>query len=439
MRERRALFLGAPQRRQLAEAQFASLLENTTHGLAFTASVIQEDAPERISNPSEFLNRAYHGVHGHSLSQQQMRALRTATRQWLDRTPLEPPHDFGETPSLQQTRIAYAARRVIAKSDEYDFALRTPPKKIEPLSVSELEEMLKAPAIVWLRRYLGVEGEEDSAYAWNATVGKWTHEWLASLSERREGFVGFPKIDEIENRIRAAAERRRAEVEQLCRQAGRRLPDWWESGWQGALCVARTLGRILGTAKEWPWLATEWRLEAQPIDLDEDRQLLLRGRADLLLAKTASPPSSLDVPALWIIDFKTGNKEALDKAIGEGDARLEKVRRKVLKGDALQLSLYAAAAQQLGAESVSVSLISPLLAAAKPQLTNDLFDACRPAFRELARMQATGIFGFKGPLRSAYSFTQPYPIATLAIDSEIVDERWEKTHADLVVEGGYFR
>ena len=31
------------------------------------------------------------------------------------------------------------------------------------------------------------------------------------------------------------------------------------------------------------------------------------------------------------------------------------------------------------------------------------------------------------------------PAATLAIDPEIVDERWEKTHEALVVESGYFR
>jgi len=440
VREGRALFLGAAQQRQLAEAQFASLVENTTDGIAFSASVIQEDAPERISNPSEFLNHAYHRAHGHSLSQQQMRALRTATRQWLDATPFEPAIEFAETPAIRQTRLAYDARRVIAPSGEYDFALRTAPSKIEPLSVSEAEAMLKAPAIVWLRRYLGVEGEEDSAYAWNATVGKWTHNWLENLSERSAGFVAFPKDEEIAKRIRAAAQRKRLEVEHLCHQAGRQLPDWWESGWEGALCVAQTLGRILGTAKDWPWLAAEWRLDAQPIDFGEENQLILKGRADLLLGKTASAPTSLKVPELWIIDFKSGNRDALSKGLKEDDdQRADKVRRKVLKGDALQLSLYANATKQLGATKVRVSLVSPNIAKAEPQLALEDFEQCRDAFRELARMQATGIFGFKGALRNAYAFTQPYPIATLAIDPEIVDERWEKTHEALVAESSYFR
>jgi hypothetical protein len=440
VREGRALFLGAAQQRRLAEGQFAGFLENTTHGIAFTASVIQEDAPERISNPSEFLNRAYYGAHGHSLSQQQMRALRTATRRWLDGTALEPRIDPVETSGIRQTRIAYEARRTIAPSNEYDFALRTAPKEIEPLSVSEVEAMLKAPAIVWLRRYLGVKGEEDSTYAWEATVGKWTHDWLASVSDRPDGFAAFPGEGEIAERIRAAAQRKRAEVENLSHQTGRRLPDWWESGWEGALCVALTLGRILGTAKDWPWLATEWQLNAQSIDFGEDNQLLLRGRADLLLGKTASAPASLQVPELWIIDFKTGNKDALSKGLkGEDDQRAEKVRRKVLKGDALQLSLYANAAKQSGAANIRVSLVSPNLVKAEPQLALGDFEQCRDAFRELARMQATGIFGFKGTLRNAYSFTQPYPIATLAIDPEIVDERWEETHPALAVESSYFR
>ncbi|HEX8076955.1 MAG TPA: hypothetical protein VF511_04000, partial [Chthoniobacterales bacterium] len=84
-------------------------------------------------------------------------------------------------------------------------------------------------------------------------------------------------------------------------------------------------------------------------------------------------------------------------------------------------------------------LLSPNAVKAEPQLGLEDFEQCRDAFRELARMQATGIFGFKGALRNAYSFTQPYPIATLAIDPEIVDERWEETHRPLVVESGYFR
>ena len=106
---------------------------------------------------------------------------------------------------------------------------------------------------------------------------------------------------------------------------------------------------VLGTAEGWPWLAAEWRLEAQPIDLGDDSQLLLRGRADLLLGQTASAPPRSKFLSSGSSISRPATRTRSSKALGEGEQRLEKVRRKVLKGDALQLSLYAHAAKQLGA------------------------------------------------------------------------------------------
>ena len=49
-------------------------------------------------------------------------------------------------------------------------------------------------------------------------------------------------------------------------------------------------------------------------------------------------------------------------------------------------------------------------------------------------MQATGIFGMHGSLRSAFDFARDYPLATLAIDGEVIDARWETTHPALVLD-----
>ena len=434
-REGATLFLGAAQQRQLARAQFDRLIESASHGLALTASVVQEATPERISNPSEFFGRLYHEVHAQPVSQNTLRTLRDATRRWLDAAKFTPRLEHAATPAILQTRIAYAARRDAGPSGEYDFALRHPPNEIKPLSVSDTEAMLKSPGLVWMERYLGVAGEEDSTYAWNATVGKWTHDWLAGITGQLEDFTGFPSPREISTRIQAAAERRRAELQELCRQAGRTLPDWWHSGWDNALCLAQTLGRILGAAKDWNWAVPEWRLETRPIAVGDDRSLLLHGRADLLLAKTDKPPASLAVPHLWIVDFKTGNKKSIaPRSRKKDEPRPPRVRKQVLKGETLQLALYALAAKQLGAQSVSVSILSPAIARAEPQLHDEDFADCGPIFRELARIQATGIFGMKGALRGAFNFTKNYPLATLAIDPEVIDERWELTHPDLAQE-----
>lgn len=436
VREGATLFLGAAQQRQLALAQFASLLESATHGLALTASLVQEATPERIWNPSEFFSRLYHEVHGQPISQLAMRALRDQTRQWLDRADFEPPQKDEQTPSVLQTRTAYAARRKSAASGEYDFALRVPPDETKPMSVSDAETLLKSPALIWMERYLGVEGAEDSTYVWNATVGKWTHEWLASILGKTENFTAFPAADTIAPRILAAAERKRADVRELCRKSGRMIPDWWDSGWENALCLAQTLGRLLGEIEGWPWAVSEWRLEAQPIAVGDGRNLLLRGRADLLLGQTAVPPESLAVPTLWIVDFKTGNKKSVaSKTKKKDDPRAPRVRKQLLKAEPdLQLGLYALAAKQLGAARVALSIFSPIIAKPEPQLYDEDFSECTAAFVELARMQATGIFGMKGTLRGAFTFHKEYPLATLAIDPEIIDERWELTHPDLTVE-----
>ncbi len=290
VREGDTLFLGAEQQRQLARAQFDSLVEDASHGLALTVSLVQESAPERISNPGEFFGLLYHEVHGHPVSQANMRALRDQTRRWLDTARLAMPAEKSEAPGILQTRAAYLSRRTLEPANEYDFALRTAPDEIKPLSVSDTEALLKSPALIWMERFLGVEGTEDATYVWNATIGKWTHAWLAEVFGRSEAFVALPNPDECAARIAAAAERKRAQVRELCRRAGRTVPDWWDSGWENALCLAQTLGRLVGAIEGWKWAGAEWRLKAQPIAVGENRTLLLSGQADLLLGKTAAMP-----------------------------------------------------------------------------------------------------------------------------------------------------
>ena len=435
VRDGATLFLGAEQQRQLARAQFDGLIESTTHGVALIASLVQEAAPERLSNPAEFFGRVYHEVHGQPVSQANMRTLREETHRWLEAANFVSPNEQSETPGILQTRAAYLARRASQPANEYDFALRAAPDEIEPLSVSDTEALLKSPALIWMERFLGVEGAEDPTYVWNATIGKWTHDWLAAVLGPTETFVALPGEEEFAAHILAAAERKRAEVRELCRLARRTIPDWWDSGWENAFCLAQTLGRLVGAIEGWKWAAAEWRLKAQPIAVGENHRLLLSGQADLLLGKTGALPTSLALPELWIVDFKTGNKKSLaPKSRKKEEPRAPRVLKSVLKGDSLQLALYTLAAQQLGAQSVEVSILSPIIAKPEPQLRHDDFADCGPAFRELARMQATGIFGMKGPLRGAFTFTKDYPLATLSIDPEIIDERWELTHPDLALE-----
>jgi hypothetical protein len=76
--------------------------------------------------------------------------------------------------------------------------------------------------------------------------------------------------------------------------------------------------------------------------------------------------------------------------------------------------------------------LSPLVRPLQPQISGADFSSETEIFAALAQMQQTGVFGMHGPLRSAFRFTDDYPLATLAIDPDILEQRWELTHPALV-------
>lgn len=428
-------YLGPAEQRRIALRQFATVRGTATEQIAIAASLIDENAPERLWNPNELFTRLYQESEAAPLSERTMARLQKATRAWLD-------NESGLTngsrapTDVAQTRVAYDARRnPAAKSGEYDFAFREAAPSVPTLSVSDFENLLAAPALVWLKKYLGVKAPEEDASVWNTSTGKWIHDWLARIAEAGEKtFARMPEAAVIDERLQSAAREKRQQVAQLCRDAGRALPDWWESGHRHALFLARILGEKLATIRDWPWLATEWKIdETQPVTVGDGASLFFRGRIDLILARHAADATSLATEELWIVDYKTGAKKSL-----AGSADVEKrrgaLRKRLLDGTALQLGLYALAAQSLGAKRTWVSLLSPLVRPLDPQLAGADIAAETDIFAELARMQKTGQFGMHGPLRSAYRFTDDYPLATLAIDPDILELRWEKTHPQLVRE-----
>ncbi|MDP9097874.1 MAG: PD-(D/E)XK nuclease family protein [Verrucomicrobiota bacterium] len=432
VRENHSLYLGPREQRQIALRQFHALLESGPRGIAIGASLVQESAPDRPWNPSELFSQLYQQTRRRPLTQGTMKELQRATAAWLQA--FEPRARTASQES-QQTRVAYDARRdPTAVSGEYDFALRSPASRIPIPSVSEFETLVKSPAVVWLKKYLGVEGREDETNPWSAATGQWAHRWLSQIASAERNFVRIPNADGIDRSIRVAAEEKYAEIQRLCQSTGKTIPDWWHSGWQNAFCLARLLGAKLATIEAWPWMAAEWSIDGDaPVRVAPDATLLFRGRIDLLLSREEN--RGLDTEEVWILDYKTGaNKKALAPPREDTEKRKSQLHKKILDGSALQLALYGLAARQLGARQVFLSLVSPAVKPVAPQLSVEQMDAEADVFRELARMQQTGIFGMYGPLRSAWTFTRAYPLATLAIEQEILDERWELTHPALAKE-----
>ena len=421
VRENHSLYLGPGEQRAIALRQFNALLESASEGVTLTASLVQEDAPERFWNPSECFTELYFKTRRAPLSQATLKNLQRATALL--------PKPAAIATDVQQTLIAFNARRDSSQpAGEYDFALRPNAsyRPVPTLSVTDLQRMLSWPAIIWMKRYLGVEAPEDAANPWAATTGKWVHHWLANIIETRDGkiFSAFPVLAKIDERIRFAADEQCAALRRLCGLLGKVVPDWWISGWLNARYLARHLGAKIGSAKDWNWMATELSIGREgAVKIADDVELQLRGQIDLVLAQNDA--ASFAGQKIWIVDYKTGS----DRELKTSD-----LHDNLVRGTSLQLGLYALAMRELGAAEVSVSIISLAVKNVAPQLSVDDLVPHTDVFADLAEMQRTGIFGMKGEVRPAFEYSAPYPLATLPIDDDILEDKWGLTHPALVLE-----
>jgi PD-(D/E)XK nuclease superfamily protein len=421
VRENHSLYLGPGEQRAIALRQFDALLESASEGVTLTASLVQEDAPERFWNPSECFTELYLKKRGEALTQTTLKDLQRAIA--LLSRPARVATD------VQQTLIAFNARRDSAKpAGEHDFALR-PNEAYRPvptLSVTDLERMLSSPAIVWMKRYLGVEAPEDAANPWAATTGRWVHHWLANIIKTRDGkiFSAFPTPTKIDQRICLAADERHATVRKLCGLVRKVVPDWWMSGWLNARYLARHLGAKIGATEGWKWIATELAVGREDaVKIAEDVELRLHGQIDLVLAQDDA--SSFAGQNIWIVDYKTGSAKEL---------KTSDLHDSLVKGTTLQLGLYALALRELGAGEVSASIISLAVKNVAPQLSVSDLAPHTDIFADLAEMQRTGIFGMKGEIRPAFGYSPRYPLATLPIDNDTLEDKWALTHPALVLE-----
>src|SRR6266516_1481819 len=429
VRENHSRNLGPSEQRAIALRQFDALLESASEGVTLAASLVQEDAPERLWNPSECFTQLYLTTRREPLTQATLKHLQRATAQFINDPRLltresEPPRT-----DVQQTLIAFNARRDASKpASEYDFALRTNQsyRPMPTLSVSDLERMVSSPAIVWMKRYLGVEAPDDTANPWPVTSGKWVHRWLASISETKDGklFAAFPLSTIIDERVRVSADERRAALQQLCDALGKVVPDWWNSGWLNARYLARHLGGKIASVEGWSWMTAELPIGREgQVKIAGEVELRLHGQIDLVLAQ--NDVADFTGQKIWIVDYKTGSTKEL---------KTSDLHDNLVKGTTLQLGLYALAMRELGAAGVSVSIISLAVKNVAPQLSVVDLAPHTDVFADLAEMQRTGIFGMKGEVRPAFGYSAPYPLATLQIDNDSMEDKWALTHPALVLE-----
>ncbi|MEP6667952.1 MAG: PD-(D/E)XK nuclease family protein [Chthoniobacter sp.] len=410
----RTLCLGPVQKRAIFERQFLNTLESVRAGVTATMQLHDEAAPERPLNPSEFFTRLHFCARGRALSQATLASLQAETARWLGTTSLWKA-TVPDPDSARQTRVAFDARRAAGRPfGEYEFALRGAPASPLRLAATEWENALAAPAQRFLASVLGVKASNNEEETpWALAQGSWVHRWLSVLTGGAEPrtLTPLPAPTELRDRVRAAAETFRDRVTAALSAQHRPVPDWWQSTWQQADSIATQLAAHISTVQGRTHAATEWSIDNTPLPL-ETGELYVRGRIDLLLSTTDS------LGDVWLVDYKTGKRKALkltDLALGNG----------------LQLALYALALRAAGAQQVGLSLLAPDAVLDAPQLHLAEVDSLATLWRGLWRIQETGVFGMIGALRDEFGYGQDYPLATLAIDEEILAEKWALSHPDL--------
>jgi hypothetical protein len=436
VRENKALLLGSNERRQIRRRQISNLIESVTRGIGVTANLYSESSASRIANPSELFSRLYFSARGAGVSQETLRALENQTSDWLnDWSPVDAQKI--DSVSLGRTRYAYDARRQLRAASEYEFALRTPPDRPISLRVTDWEQALRWPAIIWMKVFLGAEADDEDGNAWAIATGQWVHRWLAQgtgNSETNE-FSPIPEPHEIRKRILQDARQFRAHVQALCDACAQPLPDWWSSGWSNALYIADCLAGKLSHLSDWSALASEWKLGSPTaIPIQPNDQLRVRGRIDLVLSRGERRDAGLGFSDLWIVDYKTGRQRAFDlRTRKKGETTEEKFRRQLVEGRGVQLALYALAAHALGASRARLTLLATT-GDLEPQFQLEDALAQNEFWQELHRMQESGVFGMLGKLHNEFGFARAYPLATLAIDPDFLREKWAITHPPLAIE-----
>ena len=420
--------LGPAEHRGLVERQFQNLCESVTIAIGASASLIEETAPERLANPSEFFTRLYLETQAEAPGQSTMAALETETAEWLRRY-REKSSAVPVSNDVPQTAIAYHARNTPeVKFGEYEFALREPLSREITLSATDCERIIRAPALVWLKKFLGVEARQDEFANWNIAIGQWVHDWLRHVAQSDGEFVQRPTAQDVRSRVQKAARQFREEVTAL---HGRALPDWWISGWNQAAFIADALAETITTTEGWSHFATEWTLPPSLIRVSETEQFAIRGRIDLIIAREPGADKGFPFQDTWIIDYKTGRRTSLAPGRKSADKAVDDFRTKLLDGKGVQLAIYALALHELGSRDVGISLLTRELDLDRAQVAFPVIEAQREIWAEFARLSRSGAFGMRGPLRAEFQFQNDYPLATLGFDPDFLEEKWSATHPGL--------
>lgn len=407
--------LAPEERRALASRALLSLLEDAEISCCFTAALTLPDSPHRGAAPSDFLVKVYWALHGAAIDTETFNRLAARSAQWISSFAVPIPKAGKNLfPTAGSTVQAWQARRQPGQPfGSYDFCFTAKPPQPLWLPAKSWQQALQNPARIWLERVLRVSkvprfAAEDPG---RLAEGTWVHAWLRQALTPGETQHRLLRLNQVAGLDQAA-------VHALYQSAGRALPLLWLSQWEQALAKAAELVQIILAQNEWQPVATEHGIRTPvPVPLAGAGTLMFSGVIDLILsdAKDAAPgETNWAGKNLHVIDYKTGADKPLSV-------------KRLLSGEGVQIALYLLALQAQGAARVTGQVLTPEGKFGGELEAEEAASAGR-VWKTLISMQEEVRLGLRGELRPEFSFGSDYPLATLAIDPDLIEERWSLTH-----------
>lgn len=289
--------------------------------------------------------------------------------------------------------------------DEYFFCVDPTRLRPDVLSARLLERAVQDPAELWFGAVLGASRIEWRPFlrARKRAIGQWVHRVLAAALQAQpvEGAFGERlEFDRVRQRLHA-------ELDQV-REHWPHNP-YWDSFHLELTRACETLlsavyalpvGQYVATELPLPWNAS--------VPIGENERLRVRGRVDVAWF---DQPEWLGA-TVDIVDFKTGADAALS------------TQRMANEGFALQLGVYLAAAESLGAARGRVWMLKPELNGFSHLEMADLAAALAP-LSQIGRHLRTGIYGALTPDASEYAPEGLiWPLACVPIAAETLEAKF---------------
>jgi hypothetical protein len=385
----------------LEKQGLADLARNTRGRVIFSAALFDEEEPELKLAPNSWVERVVValGLAGNEGGLES--AFARLARKWV-------PGRIPDAPGLDDWSAVWRRRRD-ASAPFDDFFLSAPPEtaKTPRLAARMLERGVQDPAELWFEAVLKVRSVDwrPMTRARKKLLGQMAHRMLAAAMRGRP-------VEGVFTERQAPAPARAALAVAL---AG--LRDQWprDRYWDSFLAELGEISAVLlekvQRIADGAFAAVEVRLpEGATVPLGATGERLgLAGRMDLaLLDRPEWSGAQVD-----IVDFKTGVEGKL-------------TAQRMAGGASLQLGLYLAAVQSLGAAGGRVWMVKPDAAKAAGVEMSELPGALAPLVR-IAQHFASGRFGALTPDRTEFSQGFEWPLACAPIRQAVLQAKFAAT------------